>query len=98
MFERAFPELHAQVEQFGNLLEELEEKGAEVPDALYQVAANLLTVLDIAWDGAHGSSCDEDFAEAYELLECSLTVLSEESTALEDVFESIASEQSGVDL
>lgn len=98
VFERAFPELHAQVEQFGSLLEELEEKGAEVPDALFQVAANLLTVLDIAWDGAQGESSDEDFAEAYELLECSLLVLSEESTALENVFESIASEQSGVDL
>ncbi|MCW5865655.1 MAG: hypothetical protein KIS61_00195 [Candidatus Eremiobacteraeota bacterium] len=98
VFERAFPELHAQVEQFGSLLEELEEKGAEVPDALFQVAANLLTVLDIAWDGAQGESSDEDFAEAYELLECSLMVLSEESAALENVFESIASEQSGVDL
>jgi hypothetical protein len=30
------------------LLDELEEKGAEVPDALFQVAANLLSVLDIA--------------------------------------------------
>lgn len=98
VFERAFPDLHAQVEQFGSLLEELEEKGAEVPDALFQVAANLLTVLDIAWDGAQGESSDEDFAEAYELLECSLMVLSEESAALENVFESIASEQSGVDL
>ena len=98
VFERAFPELHAQVEQFGSLLDELEEKGAEVPDALFQVAANLLTVLDIAWDGAQGGSSDEDFAEAYQLLECSLVVLSEESAALENVFESIASEQSGVDL
>lgn len=98
VFEGAFPELHAQVEQFGDLLTELEEKGADVPDALFQVAANLLTVLDIAWDGAQGESSPEDFAEAYELLECSLIVLSEESAALENVFESIASEQSGVDL
>lgn len=97
-FERAFPELHAQVEQFGTLLDELEEKGAEVPDALFQVAANLLTVLDIAWDGAHGLTSSEDYAEAYELLQCSLIVLSEESASLENVFETIASEQSGLDL
>lgn len=98
VFERAFPDLHAQVEQFGSLLDELEEKGAEVPDALFQVAANLLTVLDIAWDGSQGLTSSEDFAEAYELLQCSLMVLSEESAALENVFETIASEQSGVDL
>jgi len=99
VFERAFPELHAQVDQFGSLLNELEEKGTEVPDALFQVAANLLQVLDIAWDSAHGlTTSSEDFAEAYELLQCSLVVLSEESAALENVFESIASEQSGVDL
>ena len=98
VFERAFPELHAQVEQFGTLLVELEEKGAEVPDALFQVAANLLTVLDIAWDGAQGVSNAEDFAEAYELLECSRIVLAEEGAVLENVFETIASEQSGVDL
>jgi len=86
------------VEQFGTLLDELEEKGAEVPDALFQVAANLLTVLDIAWDGAQGLTSSEDYAEAYELLQCSLIVLSEESASLENVFETIASEQSGLDL
>lgn len=98
IFERAFPELHAQVEQFGFLLDDLEEKGAEVPDVLFQVAANLMTVLDIAWDGSQGLSGPEDFAEAYELLHCSLLVLCEESAALENAFETLASEQSGVDL
>lgn len=98
LFERAFPELYAQVEHFGALLEELESKGAEVPDSLFQVAANLLTVLDIAWDGSKGVSLPEDFDEAYELLHCSLVALTEENAALEDVFESLASKQHGVDL
>ena len=98
VFQEAFPELHAQVERFGALLDDLEEKGAEMPDALYQVAANLLTVLDIAWDGSQGASAPEDFAQAYELLLCSLVALTEESAALENDFESVASEQSGLDL
>lgn len=98
MFERAFPELYDQIEHFGALLVELESKGAEVPDSLFQVAANLLTVLDIAWDGSKGASLPEDFDEAHELLSCSLVVLCEENAALNNVFESLASNQNGVDL
>ncbi len=98
MFERAFPELYTQVEHFGALLEELESKSAEVPDSLFQVAANLLTILDIAWDASKGASLPEDFEEAHELLHCSLMVLCQENAALNDVFESLASNQNGVDL
>mgnify|MGYP003382314737 CR=1 FL=1 len=97
-FESAFLDLHAQVEQFGSLLSELEEKGAEVPDVLFQVAANLFHVLDISWDCSLGQNRSEDFAEACELLHCCLMALNEENAALENAFESIASEQSGVSL
>ncbi|ODT76964.1 hypothetical protein ABS71_02880 [bacterium SCN 62-11] len=98
VFERVFPDLHAEVAHFGMLLEELEEKGAEVPDVLFQVATNLFQVLDIAWDSLQGASGAEDFAEAYQLLQCSLVAMTEEKTALENLFESMASEQSGVEL
>lgn len=98
VFEQVFPDLHAEVSHFGALLEELEEKGAEVPDVLYQVATNLLQVLDIAWDGSQGASSAEDYFEAFELLQCSLTAMMEERVALENLFESLASDHEGVDL
>lgn len=97
-FTQAFPELRAELIQFGSLLEELDGKGAEVPDALFQAATNLLQVLDILWDAAHGLSGAEDFVEAHELLGCSLVVLNQEGAIVENLFESLASEQSGMDL
>lgn len=83
---------------FGCLLDNLEERGAEVPDSLFQVAAYFLQVLDIVWDQAHGNADETVSEQGLEYLGYIRMTLLNECAILENTFETLASSQSGVEL
>jgi hypothetical protein len=97
-FTEAYPNLRAQVDALGALLDSLEQTGAEVADTLFQVASNLLQVLDIAWDAAQESMGVEDFEEASVLLAASYAALVEETSSVEEMLEELSTADGGVDL